>query len=56
MGGDHAAYISVDVPFLFAFLLRPYMNNNKPRSQEPESAIQLLRYVINNLIYIGFFT
>jgi len=43
--------------FLFSlpFLLRPYMNNNKPRSQEPESAIQLLRYIINNLIYIGFF-
>jgi sensor histidine kinase YesM len=43
--------------FLFSlpFLLRPYINNNKPRSQEAESGIQLLRYVVNNLVYIGFF-
>jgi sensor histidine kinase YesM len=43
--------------FLFSlpFLLRPYINNNKPHSQEPQSAIQLVRYIINNLIYIGFF-
>jgi len=43
--------------FLFSlpFLLRPYANNNKPRSEETESAIQLLRYVINDLIYVGFF-
>src|SRR4030095_9562486 len=43
--------------FLFSlpFLLRPYMNNNKPRSEDTESAIQLLRYLINDLIYVGFF-
>src|SRR4030095_246584 len=43
--------------FLFSlpFLLRPYMNNNKPRSEDTESAIQLLRYIINDLIYVGFF-
>ena len=43
--------------FLFSlpFLLRPYINNNKPHSQEQQSAIGLLRYIINNLVYIGFF-
>jgi len=44
--------------FLFSlpFLLRPYINNNnKPRSQEPESAILFLRYFLNNLIYVSFF-
>jgi sensor histidine kinase YesM len=43
--------------FLFSlpFLLRPYMNNNKPRSEDAESAIQLLRYIINDVIYVGFF-
>jgi sensor histidine kinase YesM len=49
-------HISVWV-FLFSlpFLLRPYINNNKPHSQEQQSAIGVLRYIINNLVYIGFF-
>lgn len=43
--------------FLFSlpFLLRPYMNNDKPRSEDTASGIQLLRYVINDLIYVSFF-
>src|SRR6185295_11930764 len=43
--------------FLFSlpFLLRPYINDNRPHSQEQQSAIQLLRYIINDLIYISFF-
>jgi len=43
--------------FLFSvpFLLRPYTNTNKPRSEETQSGIQLLRYIVNDLIYIGFF-
>src|SRR5689334_15101908 len=43
--------------FLFSvpFLLRPYTNTNKPHSEETQSGIQLLRYIINDLIYIGFF-
>src|SRR6185295_4866182 len=49
-------HVSVWV-FLFSlpFLLRPYINNNKSHSDESQSAIQLLRYVINDLIYVGFF-
>src|SRR5689334_3146841 len=49
-------HISVWI-FLFSlpFLLRPYMNSNKAHSQGPESPIALLRYITNNLIYIGFF-
>jgi two-component system, LytTR family, sensor kinase len=43
--------------FLFSvpFLLHPYTNTNKPHSEETQSGIQLLRYIINDLIYIGFF-
>jgi two-component system LytT family sensor kinase len=43
--------------FLFSlpFLLRPYMNNAQARSHEPQSSVALLRYIINDLIYIGFF-
>ena len=43
--------------FLFSlpFLLRPYINDTRSHSQEQQSAIGVLRYIINNLIYIGFF-
>ena len=49
-------HISVWV-FLFSlpFLLRPYTNNNQARAHESQSAVALLRYIINDLIYIGFF-
>ncbi len=49
-------HVSVWV-FLFSlpFLLRPYMNNNKASSHESQSSVALLRYITNNLIYIGFF-
>lgn len=42
--------------FLFSipFLLRPSMNS-KEHSDEAQSATALLRYVINDLIYVGFF-
>ena len=43
--------------FLFSlpFLLRPYMNNTQARSRDSQSSVALLRYIINDLIYIGFF-
>src|SRR5258705_14004365 len=43
--------------FLFSlpFLLRPSMNNAKPATEEQHSAIVILRYILNNLIYISFF-
>jgi two-component system LytT family sensor kinase len=41
--------------FSLPFLLRPNMNNNKPHSEETQSGIALLRYFINDLIYVGFF-
>ena len=49
-------HVSVWV-FLFSlpFLLRPYIGNNKAQPEEQQSAIQILRYIINDLIYIGFF-
>lgn len=49
-------HVSVWV-FLFSlpFLLRPYMDNSKANSHESQSPIALLRYITNNLIYIGFF-
>jgi len=49
-------HISVWV-FLFSlpFLLRPYIGNNRAHPEEQQSPIQLLRYIINDLIYIGFF-
>jgi len=49
-------HVSVWV-FLFSlpFLLRPYIGNNKAHPEEQQSAIQILRYIINDLIYIGFF-
>src|SRR4051812_20361223 len=54
-----AAMLHVSVwMFLFSlpFLLRPYINNNnKPHAEEQQSATQLLRYIVNNLMYIGFF-
>jgi len=39
--------------FSFPFLLRP-MNNNRPLHSEPTTATQV-RYLLNNLIYIGIF-
>src|SRR4029079_3869835 len=49
-------HISVWV-FLFSlpFLLRPYIGNNRAHPEEQQSPIQILRYIINDLIYIGFF-
>ncbi|HKC37106.1 MAG TPA: histidine kinase [Chitinophagaceae bacterium] len=43
--------------FLFSlpFLLRPSMNNAKPATEEQHSGIVILRYILNNLIYISFF-
>ena len=43
--------------FLFSlpFLLRPYIGNSKAHPEEQQSPIQILRYIINDLIYIGFF-
>jgi len=43
--------------FLFSlpFLLRPSMNNSQPATAEQHSATIILRYIVNDLIYIGFF-
>ena len=41
--------------FSLPYLLRPSLNENKPASQAQEPVLVHLRYVINNLIYIGFF-
>ena len=43
--------------FLFSlpFLLRPYMNNEREHSEQTQSGPALLRYFINNIIYVGFF-
>lgn len=40
--------------FSLPFLLRPSMNNPKPPVQQHLSLI-ILRYIINDLIYVGFF-
>ena len=42
--------------FLFSlpFLFRPSMNNPKP-PEEQHSAIIILRYILNDIIYVGFF-
>jgi len=39
--------------FSLPFLLRPSMNNRPP--EEQHSALSLVRYLLNDLIYIGFF-
>lgn len=41
--------------FSLPYLLRPSLNENRPPNNEPEPALVHLRYVLNNLIYIGFF-
>jgi len=41
--------------FSLPYLLRPSLNNSNPAKQDSGSALMFLRYVLNNLIYIGFF-
>jgi fatty acid desaturase len=41
--------------FSLPFLLRPSMNNAKPSTEEQHSAAIILRYILNDIIYIGFF-
>ena len=41
--------------FSLPFLLRPTMNNSGTTSQYPNRGALLLRYLINDLIYVGFF-
>ena len=40
--------------FSLPFLLRPSMNN-RPPNQEQQTGITILRYILNDLIYVGFF-
>jgi hypothetical protein len=57
MGGYHAAFISVGVSFFTAIsycVLTSTITNHIPRNNNPPFGV--LRYIINNLIYIGFFT
>ena len=43
--------------FLFSlpFLLRPSMNNAQPAAEEQHSATIILRYILHDIMYIGFF-
>ncbi|MEI9911926.1 MAG: histidine kinase [Bacteroidota bacterium] len=41
--------------FSFPFLLRPSMNENRPGSHDQQSAMVIARYILNDLVYIGFF-
>lgn len=41
--------------FALPFLLRPSMNNQQPPEQQAESGIAILRYILNDIIYICFF-
>ena len=43
--------------FLFSlpFLLRPSMNSPKPSTEEQHTATIILRYILNDIMYIGFF-
>ena len=41
--------------FSLPYLLRPSLNENRQPNQNNEPALVHLRYVLNNLIYIGFF-
>jgi sensor histidine kinase YesM len=44
--------------WLFYFhyrLLRPSMNNAKPATEDQHSATIILRYILNDIMYIGFF-
>jgi two-component system, LytTR family, sensor kinase len=41
--------------FSLPYLLRPSLNDSRPAKQDSEPAMIHLRYVLNNLIYIGFF-
>ena len=41
--------------FSLPYLLRPSLNENRQTNQNAEPALMHLRYVINNLIYVGFF-
>jgi sensor histidine kinase YesM len=41
--------------FSLPFLLRPSMNDNQSANQEQQTGLHLLRYILNDLIYIGFF-
>jgi two-component system, LytTR family, sensor kinase len=41
--------------FSLPYLLRPSLNGGRPPNQSPEPALVHLRYVLNNLIYVGFF-
>lgn len=41
--------------FSLPYLLRPSMSNNRPVSQEQHPGLIFLRYLTNDLIYVGFF-
>ena len=41
--------------FSLPYLLRPSLNDSHPANQDPQPALVHVRYVINSLVYIGFF-
>ena len=41
--------------FSLPYILKPSLNENRPSTEKAEPALVHLRYVINDLIYIGFF-
>jgi len=41
--------------FSLPFFLRPSMNSNKPTGNEQQTWIMIIRYLLNDLIYVGYF-
>jgi sensor histidine kinase YesM len=41
--------------FSIPFLLRPSIGHDRPNQRETESAVSILRYILNSLTYIGVF-